>query len=1107
MVDSAVAVSQVTDGDVGRCEVEEAIVSEVNASLRVPSVLMPRVARPVLHELLDHATRRKVCMVVGAAGWGKSTAVGSWTRGCTTAWVHYSSHRGDPLEFAQCVRNALQTRTAMLRAEVATLEAVVDRGAGYATTLCACLRKSLRDDLVVVVDDLHELPPDSDPVRLLEELCQHGPDRLHMVLLSRRGCPFSLTRLRGRGQVAEIQAADLALDVVEIATLLRSTLGEEPGGLAAQVRECTAGWPAAVCMAVDTLCAVDPDQRIAALDRLVDAGELLHTYLAEEVIGGEPEPARELLGRLGVFGEASAALAVGSGSSGARLLADLTGRGLLHRIPGHLDRWSLIRPLREFYAREPTLDADQRVGLHRQAARECTARGDHAEALGHLLAAGAHGDCAALLIEHGSAIVNGGHLDVVLEAGELAAQHLTDPRIQRVIGHARQVRGQWDSALTCFRRASNDEEELHPALAWQVGLIAYARGEFNEILLLRDRARLAVGDATDRARLFALAATACRMVGDDIRCRAEVEQAVAAAHQSEDPSAHASAFMVLAVLAAARGDCVRAELHCINALQAAQAGGDLLQVLRLRVIRAVNLVELGVVREGLAEAQTALQLGASCGDPFLTALALVARGRASIRLGAHEEAFADFAEARDRLQHLESRFLAWALCGLGDLYRIRGQLARARGAYEEAIALAEPGHEILGLSWALSGLARIRAGDNIAAARELAERVVALDDGLCRVEALLTRGWVALTAGHRDTAAADAARAGELARARRDNPGIAEAIALGVLCTSDPAQHPGPLAEAIQIWEDAGCRVDAAAYRVVADRVGVPVPGLSVERAEQTLRECGVDIESRRVAGPLAVVAAFAPALSIRALGVFQVLLGGEPIPPGAWQSRKARDLLKILVARRRPVPRDQLMELLWPETDPAKSGNRLSVQLSTLRNVLQCPSDTETGPLLTAGGAVGLDPANVEVDVEEFLAAAGAALDAHRQEDRNAVARLVAAEAKHTGGFLDGEPYQEWAAPLAEDVRTTYIAVLRALGARLREAGDVDESVRYTLKLLQQDSFDERAHLDLLRIHLEAGHHGEAQRRYRIYVQRMKDLGVEPHPFPHRGTAPRRVG
>src|SRR5262249_13522019 len=289
-----------------------------------------------------------------------------------------------------------------------------------------------------------------------------------------------------------------------------------------------------------------------------------------------------------------------------------------------------------------------------------------------------------------------------------------------------------------------------------------------------------------------------------------------------------------------------------------------------------------------------------------------------------------------RFQRLGSRFLAWPLCGLGDLHRTRGHLIRAEAAYEEALALAEPHHDEFGLSSALTGLARITVADDPQRARELAARAVNLNEGLRTVPALLARGWVELMCGDQRSATADAHRAITAARRRRDNLGLAEAITLRVLASNDPTADAAPLREAIEIWQETGCRLDEAATRVVAARIDAPIPDLGAHHADRILHDHGVDVDSRQVAGPLGVLVRSAPRWSIKTLGVFRVIRDGLPIPNIAWKSKKARDLMRILVARRRPISREQLMELLWPGVDPAVAGNRLSVLLSAVRDVLQ---------------------------------------------------------------------------------------------------------------------------------------------------------------------------
>jgi DNA-binding SARP family transcriptional activator len=467
-----------------------------------------------------------------------------------------------------------------------------------------------------------------------------------------------------------------------------------------------------------------------------------------------------------------------------------------------------------------------------------------------------------------------------------------------------------------------------------------------------------------------------------------------------------------------------------------------------------------------------------------------------MRLGMLDEALDAFQTAVDIFQRLGSRFLAWPLCGLGDLYRTKGQLARARAAYEEALAVAEPSHDVLSLGSALIGLARVRAVDDPALAHALAERAVALGEGLRQVAAHLTRGWVALMAGDRRSAARDAARAGAAARLRRDGPGLAEAITLSVLSSGDPAEDAALIGEAIDLCQESGCRLEEAAARVVADRIGATAGGAAADVAHETLREAGVEIEYRRPAGPLAMVSRPVPSVSIRALGSFQVSRGGTPVPRTAWQSKKARELLKILVAWRRPVPREQLMELLWPDAQPARSGNRLSVLLSMVRDVLRL-RQVDAELVASDGSAIGLDLTQVEVDVEEFLRNAESALAAQRAGHPDALARLQAAAAAYTGDFLEDDPYHDWAMPLAEELRATHLAVLRGLAAGLRRAGDVDGVVRCTLRLLAQDPHDEKAHMELVTVLLDAGRLGEARRHYQAYERRMTEIGVSPRPMP----------
>ena len=243
--------------------------------------------------------------------------------------------------------------------------------------------------------------------------------------------------------------------------------------------------------------------------------------------------------------------------------------------------------------------------------------------------------------------------------------------------------------------------------------------------------------------------------------------------------------------------------------------------------------------------------------------------------------------------------------------------------------------------------------------------------------------------------------------------------------------------------------------------------------------------------------------VSIGCLGAFRVFRDAEPVPASAWQSKKARTLLKILVARRgRATTRDFLMEALWPEEDPERLANRLSVALATVRAVLD-PAKRHPPDHFLAGDkdAVRLNLANLPVDVEAFMALAerGLALDRQGREVE-ADSLLRQAEAAYPGDFLEEDLYEDWAAALREEARSTYVSVARALAQRSSAAADHDTAARYYLRILGKDGWDEGAHLGLVEALERAGRHGDARRRYQAYVSRMDEIQVPVTAFPGPG-------
>jgi ATP/maltotriose-dependent transcriptional regulator MalT len=653
-----------------------------------------RVERPVLQELMEVALQHPICVVIGVAGWGKSAAVASWVGDSPTVWLRPDGSDADINGFLRTVQEALRPHLSNPAARPSLDRNGEAAVAAVAEDVCGWLGRFLHEDVVLVLDDLQGLPPNTDLARLVDGLCRHAPARLRMVLVSRQELPFSLDRLRGQGLVAEIHAPDLAFNVSDVALLLETTVGLDPPGLPRRIWERTGGWPAAVYCAVEMLRGVPVEQRLARVEFVARPGERFHNFLTEEVLSSEPEHIRALLHRLSVLGEIRSA-PDRAPDDVLRTLAELTRRGLVTGSSDGSGRWSLVRPLADYFTYESDLPVTQRVRLHATAAQECIRRGAYADAVRHLVAAGDHEACVTLLIGHGDALVNSGRADAVLEAGRLPREHLQNPTVLRVLGRARQARGQWTTALECFRRAGLDGPRLEPALAWCAGLVAFSRGELRAVLGLTGRARLVGEDTAEATQVLTLAAAAHRMSGNLPAAHAAKTRASTAARRSGEGRVRAALHLVMAMVDAAEGDHRQAAVNFSIGATSAEAEDDLLQSLWIQICRAFHTLDQGAPRLALAEVQSPLRMSRKCGDPFLTAHALTTSGRAKVRLGMLESAQADLAGAVDLFQRISSRFLAWPLAGLGDLYRVRGQPVRARAAYEEALALAEPGGDVL----------------------------------------------------------------------------------------------------------------------------------------------------------------------------------------------------------------------------------------------------------------------------------------------------------------------------------------------------------------------------------------------------------------------------
>jgi LuxR family maltose regulon positive regulatory protein len=287
--------------------------------LYIPKLRPRAVARLRLLERLsedlrqDHVFARKLTLISAPAGSGKTTLAGEWVAGLDkseprvrVAWLSLEKADGNPARFLAYFIAALQTIVADFGAG-----ALVSLQAPQPPPIEAILTALLNEiaaipvDFVLVLDDYHlvdSMQVDQAVAFLVERL----PPQMHVVIATREDPQLPLARLRGRGQLAELRAADLRFTPGEAAEFLNQVMGLN---LSAQeiaaLEDRTEGWIAGLQLAALALQGASPTQDYGDRARFIDAFSGGHRfvldYLLQEVLDQQTESIQTFLLRTSIL--------------------------------------------------------------------------------------------------------------------------------------------------------------------------------------------------------------------------------------------------------------------------------------------------------------------------------------------------------------------------------------------------------------------------------------------------------------------------------------------------------------------------------------------------------------------------------------------------------------------------------------------------------------------------------------------------------------------------------------------------------------------------------------------------------------------------------------
>lgn len=1022
------------------------------------------------------------------------------------------------------------------------------------------LQSELNTPTFLIIDDFHLIGEGPITGVLLSYLLRTAPPTLHIVVASRRPLSIApLPRMRAEDHLVEVERSDLSLTWEEISALLERSgvaLGNEDLQL---LLTRTEGWVLSVQLAARALARQDPAQRSTYLHALDSNQQHLFEYLASEVMADLSPDLIAFLSRAALAEQVNGDLLAEAlpMPEAEQLLAHSIQLGLpITVVDGHenLGRNYRFHPLWQRLLRERSdqlLTKAELTALHHRYGLAFQRRGRLEAALNHYAAAGDEHLIARVLCEQAWPLINTPQRDTIRAWITRLPADLRDhdPELLHMLGQSLAVASS-DQALAAISRAAeiyqaqgNAQRELR-ALSDMAALIFWEDrpADFAAVCVRAVRAANRSRDAWARGAAMASVAALLYSRG---RYAAALRVADHADRHPRGTFWQWLLAMIVSSIQIQQGYPAAALITITAALEIPQVDRDDRLRQNLLRLQAMALYLQGQILDATGVALDAHRRLSDFSHEGMIGSSAMFLALLLLEQGHHEEAATYLARARavanragagallarvhvlDAYAYLRADQPTQAAAAAVNLLRqVRVPSAEAVGDRPHVfqrdtapvgespfatLATHDLWMQIL-LLISLGEGGEDQRADSLA--NELVSEMSQRGDGLFLALARFYRASLARRRGDNVTFDTDM-RAGwkiceeygfgylpflppatiEAAAAQDLQMGIATRVVGEVLRRQMPAEAPGLLLRMLdtkpgpsartriaQLLGDSGASLAYPALRsMLKDRHG-PVR-LAAEQALERL--------------------VYRPAytLRVRSLGGFGIWRGEVEIRDRDWRSIKARQLLQLLLVERgRMLPRDRIMDMLWPGLEVDAAANNLRVTLSRLTKAIE-PNRPEGAPtyyIIQQGDTYGFNiESDHNYDAAEFSMKADQARNVfHRGRRDEALVLYRQAVDLYGGTFLPDCLYDDWSVVERERLGLLFTEVSLRLGAMLIEDDQPHEAIGLAWRVLEYDQAQEEAYQLLMRAYGGLGERSTALRIYaRCVVALEQDLGVEPLP------------
>lgn len=248
-----------------------------------------------------------------------------------------------------------------------------------------------------------------------------------------------------------------------------------------------------------------------------------------------------------------------------------------------------------------------------------------------------------------------------------------------------------------------------------------------------------------------------------------------------------------------------------------------------------------------------------------------------------------------------------------------------------------------------------------------------------------------------------------------------------------------------------------------------------------------------RGAQPAPVQAAGAAKMRVRLFGGMQVSVGGQVIEPAAFRKQKAKALLAVLVLHRgKEIARQELLDIMWPDSSGERASNNLYSLWSALRRALEdkwgeCPY------VVRHQAGYMVDARYVESDVDEFEEICRT-LFFDRPDPQAWMEVFARLQNDFSCDLLPSETGNAYIDRLRERYRVRLVDVLVTAADRLCDADEPQAALWFARAALDQCDEREDAYCALMRAQMLSDQRSQAMETFLACRRFMsEELGMDP--------------